>query len=79
MQINDERRRRPLVQALRRRRSLRAGLAQLLYIAAGVGLGLLVTPLDVGARIPSIEVVALLAGVCVLKAVLGLPVRVRSG
>jgi uncharacterized membrane protein len=63
MQINDERRRRPLVQALRRRRSLRAGLAQLLYIAAGVGLGLLVTPLDVGARFPSVEVVALLAGV----------------
>jgi len=51
-----------LVQQLRRRRSLRAGLSQLLYIAAGVGLGLLVPTFDAGARIPSVEVAALLAG-----------------
>ena len=63
MQINDQGRTRPLVQQLRRRRSLRAGLTQLLYIAAGVGLGLLVPTLDAGARIPSVEVAALLAGV----------------
>jgi uncharacterized membrane protein len=63
MQIKNQRRARPLVQQLRRRRSLRAGLAQLLYIAAGVGLGLLVPTLDAGARIPSAEVAALLAGV----------------
>lgn len=62
MQINDQRRR-PLVQALRRRRSLQAGLIQLLYVAAGVGLGLLVPTLDVGAQIPSGEAVALLAGI----------------
>ena len=63
MQIKNQRRARPLVQQLRRRRSLRAGLAQLVYIAAGVGLGLLVPTLDAGARIPSAEVAALLAGV----------------
>ena len=63
MQINNQRRARPLVQALRRRRSLRAGLSQLLYIAAGIGLGLLVPTLEAGARIPSVEVAALLAGV----------------
>src|SRR6476469_10731818 len=60
-----------LVQQLRRRRSLRAGLSQLLYIAAGVGLGLLVPTLDAGARIPSVEVAALLAGVT--AGLLGLP------
>ena len=48
---------------LRRRRSLRAGQTQLLYIAAGVGLGLLVPTLDTGARIPAVEVAALLAGI----------------
>jgi uncharacterized membrane protein len=63
MQINDRGRGHALVQQLRRRRSLRAGLTQLLYIAAGVGLGLLVPTLDAGPRIPSVEVAALLAGV----------------
>ena len=63
MQINDRGRTHSLVQRLRRRRSLRAGLTQLLYIATGVGLGLLVPTLDAGARIPSVEVAALLAGV----------------
>ena len=62
MQIHDQGRTRPLVQQLRRRRSLRAGLTQLVYIAVGVGLGLLVPTLDAGARIPSVEVAALLAG-----------------
>src|SRR6478609_646233 len=63
MQIHDRGRTHSLVQQLRRRRSLRAGLAQLLYIAVGVGLGLLVPTIDAGARIPSVEVAALLAGV----------------
>ena len=54
--------RRTLVQALRRRRSLRAGLVQLVYIAGGIALGLLVPHLDVGASIPSVEAAALLAG-----------------
>ena len=63
MQIKNQGRTRPLVQQWRRQRSLRAGLTQLLYIAAGVGLGLLVPTLDTGARIPSGEVAALLAGV----------------
>jgi hypothetical protein len=35
MQIHDQGRTRPLVQQLRRRRSLRAGLTQLIYIAVG--------------------------------------------
>jgi uncharacterized membrane protein len=63
MQIHERGRTHSLVQQLRRRRSLRAGLTQLLYIAAGVGLGLLVPTIDAGARIPSVEVAALLAGV----------------
>ena len=54
--------RRPLVDALRRRRSLRAGLVQLVYIAGGIALGLMVPHLDVGASIPSVEAAALLAG-----------------
>jgi len=63
MQIIDERRSRPLVQALRRRRSLRAGLVQLLYIVVGVALGLVVPAIDIGPRIPSGEMVALMAGI----------------
>lgn len=63
MQIKDHGRPRPLIQQWRRQRSLRAGVTQLLYIAAGVGLGLLTPTLDIGARIPSVEVAALLAGV----------------
>ena len=63
MQIIDEHRSRPLVQALRRRRSLRAGLVQFLYVVAGVALGLLVPAVDVGPRIPSIETVTLMAGI----------------
>src|SRR6478672_6818152 len=63
MQIHERGRTHSLVQQLRRRRSLRAGLTQLLYIAAGVGLGLLVPTIDAGARIPSVEVAALTAGV----------------
>ena len=63
MQIKDKGRTRPLMQQWRRKRSLRAGLTQLLYIAAGVGLGLLVPTLEAGARIPSVEVAALLAGI----------------
>jgi uncharacterized membrane protein len=51
-----------VVQALRRRRSLRAGLVQLLYIAGAIALGALVPRLDTGADIPSIEAAALLAG-----------------
>ena len=51
-----------MVKALRRTRTLPAGLVQLLYIAGGVALGLLVPTLDVGATIPSIEAAALLAG-----------------
>lgn len=62
MQIDDQSRSRSLVLVLRRRRSLRAGLTQVLYVAAGVGLGLLVPTLDRGPRIPSGEVAALLAG-----------------
>ena len=63
MQFIDERRSRPLVQALRRRRSLRAGLVQFLYVVVGVTLGLLVPAVDVGPRIPSVETVALMAGI----------------
>ena len=63
MQMIDERRSRPLVQALRRRRSLRARLVQFLYIVVGVTLGLLVPAVDVGPRIPSVETVALMAGI----------------
>lgn len=62
MHIIDEGRSRPLVQALRRRRSLRAGLVQLLYVAVGVALGLVVPSIDIGPRIPSVETVTLMAG-----------------
>jgi len=62
MQIIDERRSRPLVQALRRRRSLRAGLVQFLYVVVGIALGLLVPAIDIGPRIPSVETVTLMAG-----------------
>ncbi len=55
--------RRPIVQALRRRRSLRADLVQLVYLIGAVTLGLLVPALDVGARIHSSDAVALIAGV----------------
>ena len=51
-----------MIRALRRRRSLRAGLVQFLYIAGGIGLGLLVPRVDTGATIPSLESAALLAG-----------------
>jgi uncharacterized membrane protein len=51
-----------LVDALRRRRSLRAGLVQLVYVLGGIALGLLVPKLDVGASIPSVEAATLLAG-----------------
>ena len=61
MPFNGRGRTHHLVQQFRRRRSLRAGLTQLLYIGVGVGLGLLVPTLDAGARIPSVEVAALLA------------------
>ena len=55
MQIKNQRRARPLVQQLRRRRSLRAGLAQLVYVATGIGFGLLVPTLSTpapGSRAP---------------------------
>jgi uncharacterized membrane protein len=61
--INDRSRRRPLLRALRRRRSLRAGLVQLVYVGVAVVAGVLITPLDVGPRIPTAEAVALMAGV----------------
>jgi uncharacterized membrane protein len=51
-----------LVRALRRRRSMRAGLVQLVYILGGVALGFLVAPLDTGPTMPSAEVASLLAG-----------------
>lgn len=62
VRLADRRRQLRLVQGLRRRRSLRAGLVQLFYIAVGVGLGLLVPTLDVGAQMPSGEAAAMLAG-----------------
>lgn len=62
MPTNHRLRRRTLVEALRRRRSLRAGIVQLLYVAAGIALGLFVPTLDTAATIPSIEAAALLAG-----------------
>ena len=46
MQINDEPRWRPAARALSRKRSLRAGIVQLLYVGGAVGLGLLITPLE---------------------------------
>jgi len=63
MRLNDRSRRRPLVQALRRRRSLQAGLVQLLYVCVGIAAGLVVPTLDVGAQIRSGDAVALIAGV----------------
>ena len=63
IKITDQSRRTPLLRALRRRRSLRAGLVQLLYVSAGVAAGLLVPPLDVGPRIPTSEAAALMAGI----------------
>ena len=62
MQINDEPRWRPAARALSRKRSLRAGIVQLLYVGGAVGLGLLITPLDIGARIPTSVTATLLAG-----------------
>ena len=61
MKLNDRARRRPLVQALRRRRSLRVGLVPLLYVCAGIAAGLVVRRLDVGAQIHSSDAVALMA------------------
>jgi uncharacterized membrane protein len=47
---------RPLVSALRRRPQLRAGLIQLVYIAAGVTLGLLIPQITAGPTISSSQV-----------------------
>ena len=55
--------RRPLLKALHRRRSLRAGLVQLLYVCVGVAAGVVVPALDVGPQINSGEAVALMAGI----------------
>ena len=63
LKITDQSRRPPLLRALRRRRSLRAGLAQLLYVCAGVAAGLLVPTLDVGPRMPTSEAASLMAGI----------------
>lgn len=63
MKLNDRTRRRPLVQALRRRRSLEAGLVQLLYVCVAIAAGLVVPTLEVGAEIHSSDVVSLIAGV----------------
>ncbi len=62
MQIRSQSGKSSMVQQLRRRPSLRAGVTQLVYIAVGVGLGLLLPTIDLGTRLPSGEVVALLAG-----------------
>lgn len=51
-----------LVRALRRRRSMRAGLVQLVYVLGGVALGFIVAPIEVGPTMPSAEVASLLAG-----------------
>ena len=73
MQIDDQRRDRSLTHELRRRRYLRADLAQLIYIAVAVGLGLLIPKVDIGARIPSGEVATLLAGLAAgLLALIGI-------
>lgn len=56
-------RRRPLVQALRRRRSLKVGLVQLLYVCVAVAAGVVVPTIDIGAQIHSSDAVALIAGV----------------
>lgn len=63
MKLNDRSRRRPLVQALRRRRSLQAGLVQLLYVGVAIAAGLVVPTLDIGAQIHSSDAIALIAGV----------------
>ena len=63
MKLGDRARRRPLVLALRRRRSLRAGLVHLLYVCVAIAAGLVVPRLDVGAQIHSSDAVALMAGV----------------
>ena len=51
-----------MVAALRRERTLRADLVELLYAAGGVALGLPVPILDVGFEMLSFEAAALLAG-----------------
>ena len=61
--ITNRSRRRPLLQTLRRRRSLRAGLVQLLYVLVAVIAALMVSLLDVGPRIHTAEAVAMMAGV----------------
>lgn len=63
MTIADRAGRRPLLRALRRRRSLRAGLVQLLYVCIAIAAGLLVPLIDVGPRIHTPEAVSLMAGV----------------
>ena len=63
MNITERYRRRPLLQALRRRRELRAGLVQLLYVCAGIAAGFVVPTLNAGPRIQTADAVALTAGV----------------
>jgi len=55
--------RRPYVEALRRRRSLQAGLVQLLYVCVGIAAGLVVPTLEIGPEIHSADAVSLIAGV----------------
>ena len=63
MRLTDRSGRRPLVEALRRRRSLEAGLVHLLYVCVAIAAGLVVPTLDIGAEIHSADAVALIAGV----------------
>ncbi len=63
MKNSDRSPRRPLLRALRRRRSLRAGLVQLLYVCVGIAAAFVVPTLDAGPRIHTAEAVALTAGV----------------
>jgi uncharacterized membrane protein len=55
--------RRQHVEALRRRRSLQAGLVQLLYVCVAIAAGLVVPTLEIGPEIHSADAVALIAGV----------------
>jgi uncharacterized membrane protein len=56
-------RNRSLVRALRRRRQLRAGLVQLLYVAVGVALGVLMPRVNWVPRVDADQVTAVFAGI----------------
>jgi hypothetical protein len=47
------RRRRRIGQALLKRRRLRVGIVQLLYVAAAVALGLIIPRIDIGSTVPT--------------------------